>query len=130
MKTVTVPDKSGDDEKDVTFLKKAKKLGWGKKGPLTMTDFFLQQAKIDDTRIRELAQKEQVERQKQVQEERIERQQQFEAEQQQRDQHHKVEMARQQAVLNQGEVMILQAKERLLRMEKHMQKASNTQNFD
>ena len=119
VKTVTVLDESGDDEEDVAFLKRAKKLGWKKKGPLTMADSFLEQARIDDTRTRELAQ-----------EERAERQQRFKAEQKQRDQHHEVEMARQQAILNQGEIMILQARERLLHMERGMHKTSNAQNFD
>lgn len=62
VKTATVLDESDDDEEDVTFLKRAKKLRWKKKGPLTMADFFLEQARIDDTCTRELVQKEQVER--------------------------------------------------------------------
>lgn len=39
-------------------------------------------------------------------------------------------MACQQANLNQDEIMILQARQRLLRMEKDMHKTSNAQNFD
>lgn len=56
----------------------------------------------------------------QAKENRDERREQAEYDRRQRDQHLAMEMARQQAIINQGELNILQTRERLLRLQINM----------
>lgn len=49
----------------------------------------------------------------------------FQAEMRQRDQHHELEMLRQQAILNQGQVVVDQGIERLLRLRASIQRQIN-----
>ena len=59
---------------------------------------------------------------KQAKEDQEERREQVEYDRRQYDQHHAIEMARQQAILNQGKFSILQSKERVLRFQMNLQK--------
>lgn len=89
---------NSDDDEETALAKKAKTLRWRKRMPFSMADAFLERAKIDDARIRELAKDELAERR-------------------QRDQHHELEMARLKAVLNEGEALIIQWKELLMHLQ-------------
>lgn len=84
----------------------------------SMTEAMAEETKLDHIRLTEKAKIDE----EQAKKDRKERREQAEYDRRQRDQHHAMEMARQQAILNQGELMILQSRERILRLQLNLQR--------
>ena len=103
---------------------------------LSMADAMVQEAQILDQQEREAARLND-ERQREItrlndqrerdlaRDNREIQQLQFQAEMRQRDQHHELAMLRQQAIINQGQAVIDQGKERLLRLWVNLQRQMN-----
>lgn len=97
-----------------------------KNSKLSMAEAMAEESRLNHLRVTEQAKIDK----EQAKEDRDERREQAEYDRRQRDQHHAMEMARQQAILNQGELNILQTRERVLRLQMNMQKQGGPTNLE
>lgn len=81
-----------------------------------MAEAMAEETKLNHVRLTEKAKTDE----EQAKEDREERREQVEYDRRQRDQHHAMEMARQQAILNQGELSILESRERVLQLQMNL----------
>lgn len=84
---------------------------------LSIAEAMAEETRLNHQRLMENAK----DNREQAKEDREERREQVEYDRRQRDQHHEMEMARHQAILNQGEVAIMQRKEEILRLQMSLQ---------
>lgn len=77
-----------------------------------MAEAIVEETKLNHARLTKKAKTDK----EQAKEDQKERREQVEYDRCQRDLHHAIEMARQQVILNQGELNILQSRERVLRL--------------